>query len=298
MPVSIQSVSRRDFLQMSLALGAALAMPRGVIAASSSPTSDHLALVSDVHVSGGLSGSMAKHLNIAVEQVLALPQRPQQVLVAGDCAYLSGGDADYQEYIRCIQPLVGAGLPMHMTLGNHDHRERFWEALPSEQAEANVALGRQAMVVKGRYANWFLLDSLNKTNHDAGELGPDQLEWLTAQLDAHAEKPALVMLHHDPVRNGQKGSLSDSEQLLDITRPRRHVKALFFGHTHIWDVTQDRSGIHLVNLPATGYTLWMKSFLGWVNCHVYSDCATLQICTLNASATENGQMVPLRWRAA
>jgi len=298
MPVSIEPLSRRDFLQWSLALGAAVVLPGGAVASAPAPVSDHVALISDVHVSGGASGSMAEHLTVAVEQVLALPQRPQQVLVAGDCAYLTGGGADYQEYVRRIQPLVGAGLPLHMTLGNHDHRERFWEALPAEQAQANAALQRQALVVPGRYANWFLLDSLNQTNRDAGTLGPDQCAWLAAQLDARADKPALVMLHHDPVRHGKQGSLSDSEKLLDITRPRRHVKALFFGHTHVWDVAQDLSGLHLVNLPATGYTLWMRSFLGWVDCHVYPDCATLQLCTLNARALENGCSVPLRWRTA
>jgi 3',5'-cyclic-AMP phosphodiesterase len=296
MPVSIQPISRREFLQYSLALGAALALPRGVRAAMPTPICDHIALVSDVHVSGGLSRSMAERLSVAVDQVLA--QRPQQVLVAGDCAYLSGGDGDYQEYIRRIQPLVDAGLPMHMTMGNHDRRDNFWEALPAEQAEANAALQRQSMVVPGRYANWFLLDSLDKTNHDAGELGADQLDWLAAELDARANQPALVMLHHDRVRNGKKGLLTDSEKLLDIPRPRRHVKAIFFGHTHIWDVAQDHSGLHLVNLPATGYTLWGRSFLGWANCRVYSDCATLQICTLDANAKENGQNVPLRWRPA
>jgi 3',5'-cyclic-AMP phosphodiesterase len=300
MPVSVQPVSRRGFLQWSLALGAAVAMPRGVFAAAEpAPLCDDLALLSDVHVSGAfIEGSMGKLLSIAVGQVLAMQQLPQKVLVAGDCAHLTGGGDDYREYVRRIQPLVDARLPLHMTMGNHDHRERFWEALPGELAEANAALGRQSMVLPGKYANWFLLDSLNKTNQDAGELGADQLEWLTAELDARADKPALVMLHHDPIRNGKKGSLKDSDELLAIARPRRHVKALFFGHTHVWDVAQDNSGIHLINLPATGYTLWGRSFLGWVSCRVYRDDATLKIHALRAGDKNNELTTLLKWRAA
>jgi hypothetical protein len=193
---------------------------------------------------------------------------------------------------------MNAGLPMHMTVGNHDDRDRFWNALPREQVDANLKLRRQSSIISTPQANWFLLDSLNKTNASPGELGRDQLEWLAAELDARAYKPAIVMLHHDPVRNGKPGSLLDSEQLLAITRPRRQVKALFFGHTHVWDVAQDQSGIHLINLPATGYTLHMRSFIGWVSCQVFADKAMLRVHTLNPKARENGQIVPLKWRAA
>jgi len=241
---------------------------------------------------------MANRLTTAVKQVLALPQSPQHVLIAGDCAYLTGQDNDYREYVRRIQPLMAAGLPLHMTIGNHDDRDRFWSALPREHSNANSKLRRQSSVITAPQANWFLLDSLNKTNTSPGELGSDQLEWLSAELDARADKPALVMLHHDPVRNGKPGSLADAEQLLSVTRPRRHVKALFFGHTHVWDVAQDPSGIHLINLPATGYTLFFRSFLGWVNCQVYTDGAALNVHTLDPKERENGQVARLKWRAA
>lgn len=297
MPVSVQTASRRDFMRWSLAAGAALALPRSVTAAVPSSAFDQFALLSDVHVSGGFFGSMGKRLSSAVEQVLSLPVRPQQVLVAGDCAYLTGTNRDYQEYVRRIQPLIDAGLPMHMTIGNHDDRDRFWEALPREQADANQKLRRQSSIISTRNANWFLLDSLNKTNTSPGELGRDQLEWLSAELDARPYQPALVMLHHDPVRKGKPGSLSDSEQLLAITRARRQVKAIFFGHTHVWDVAQDYSGIHLVNLPATGYTLHMRSFIGWVSCQVYGAGAVLKVHTLDPKHGENGQLTSLTWRA-
>jgi len=296
MPVS---VSRRDFLQMSLAVGAAAMLPRGVLAAAdAAPAFDHLALLSDVHVSGGLFSGMASRLSVAVNQVLALPQKPEKVLVCGDCAYLTGPTEDYREYVRRIQPLVAAGFPLHMTLGNHDNHDRFWAALPKEQPDAKIAIRRQSMVIKGLHANWFMLDSLNEDDRDIGELGATQLEWLSAELDSHADKPALIMLHHDPVRNGKAGSLKDVDKLFAITRPRRQVKAMFFGHTHIWDVAQDKSGIHLINLPATGYTLWWRSFLGWVDCKVYSDSATLKIHAINPGEKENGLGVALKWRSA
>jgi Icc protein len=299
MPVSIQSVSRRNFLvNCSLALGA-LALPRGLWSALEPEGYDQLALLSDVHVSGSFfNGTMGRRLSSAVKQILSLPQRPQGVLVAGDCAHLRGKRGDYREYLERIQPIVDARLPLHVTLGNHDARDRFWDALPSDLASANAQLRRQSMIVSGRYANWFLLDSLDKTNKSPGELGREQLDWLEAELDARADKPALLMLHHDPIREGKQGALQDAPQLLAITRPRRHVKAIFFGHTHIWRTWQDPSGIHMVNLPATGYTLWMRSFIGWVSCRVYRDSALLKVHALNHREPEDGQVVHLRWRAA
>jgi hypothetical protein len=302
MPVSLHAVSRRDFLQGALAAGLAAVMPRVALAAATlpapTPGPEHIAFLSDVHVSGGFNGTMAGRLTTAVNQVLALPQLPKRVFVAGDCAYLTGKADDYREYARRIKPLIDAGLPLHMTLGNHDHREHFWDVLPRERPDARFAMHRQSMVVPGEHANWFLLDTLNQDDRDSGELGKDQLEWLAAELDARRAKPALILLHHDPLRNGKPASLIDSERLLAIARPRRHVKAMFFGHTHIWSAVQDASGIHLVNLPATGYTLWMKSFLGWVDCRVYPDNAFLEIHTLNPRQAENRQVVRLNWRAA
>ena len=240
---------------------------------------------------------MGQRLTVAVNQVLGLSQPPEKVLVAGDCAHLKGKAGDYREYIRRIQPLVAAGLPLHMTLGNHDNREEFWEALPSEQAEAQSRMRRQSMVVPGRHANWFMLDSLNRTNSGPGELGRDQLAWLAAELDQHADQPAIILLHHNPDRDADPGSLRDSDQLLEITRRRRQVKAMFFGHTHVWKVTQDPSGIHMVNLPATGYTLWMRSFIGWVDCTLQERGATLRMHTIQ-DRKEDGQIVRLPWRAA
>jgi len=269
-------------------------LPRGLLAADVLPTCDHVALLADTHISGGIRGGMAKRLSTVVSQILSLPNRPQRVLIAGDCAHLTGQASDYREYARRIQPLTAVGMPLHTTLGNHDQRERFWNVLPAERRPQ-----RQSMFIEGRNANWLLLDSLNKTNVSAGELGSDQLDWLAAMLDARANKPALVMLHHDPIRDSKKkpdGALTDSDRLLAIVRPRRQVKAIFWGHTHRWSVSRDYSGIHLINLPATGYTLWGRSFLGWASCQIYRDDAILRIHSLDPERKENGLLYPLRWR--
>lgn len=304
MPLSVESVSRRDFLKASMILGAAALLPQNVLAAFPTPSSvkpdiESLALLSDTHVSGGfLFKMMGSRLSRAVQQVLSLPQRPEKVLVAGDCAHLSGRKGDYREYVRRIQPLVDAGMPLHMILGNHDHRERFWNALPHERPQTSIPQPRQAMVIPGRHANWFMLDSLNQSDPGEAELGRDQRTWLAHELDAHPDKPALIMLHHDPIRGGSKPGLNDSAELLAIANQHPHVKAIFFGHTHVWNVVQMRSGLYLVNLPALGYTLHGRSFIGWVECQLSDTGAALKVHALDENEPQHRRIIHLRWRAA
>ena len=104
----------------------------------------------------------------------------------------------------------------------------------------------QVSVVEAKRVNWFLLDSLVKTNSTPGELGKGQLDWLAGALDARPGKPALVMVHHDPKLPLPRipTCLIDTEQLYAVLVPRKQVKALIFGHTHRWHHAR-HEGIHL-----------------------------------------------------
>lgn len=297
MPLSLNVLSRRRFLQGSVGVLASAVWPSWPVFAAEAAKPDRLALLSDVHVSGAGKGNMAAYLQRAVGRVLAAPVTPDAVLVAGDCAHLRGKVDDYRDYLRLVRPLADAGLALHMTLGNHDHRERFWDALPGELTAAGRSLQRQAGMVPGRHADWILLDSLHRTNRGAGELGDDQLQWLAAMLDARGRKPVILMMHHNPQIGGRGGSLRDSDRLLEIVRPRRQVKALFFGHTHIWRTAIDRSGVHLVNLPATGYTLWLRSFVGSVDVAVHPGGAVLDVHPIKAGDAKRAECRRLIWRA-
>ena len=77
------------------------------------------------------------------------------------------------------------------------------------QKGADLTVGR---------ANWFVLDSLDRTNSTPGVLGEAQLRWLESALDAHAGKPALVMVHHNPGGPGNKNGLTETDALMAILR--------------------------------------------------------------------------------
>jgi hypothetical protein len=303
MPIHLPAISRRQFLVRALAGGATLALSPHLLAAARRTDPDSWALLADIHIAADPARlargiNMTDHLQAVSRELLALPQRPAGVIIAGDCAYNSGEAGDYSQMVKLLEPIRAARMPVRLALGNHDHRERFWELLKDER-EARRPLGnRQVALLKTPRANWFILDSLEKTLQTPGLLGHGQLEWLAQALDANRKKPALVLVHHNPGTMANVGGLKDTEALFGVIRPRKQVKAYIFGHTHVWEVTQDPSGIHLINLPPVAYIVREGDPAGWVHATIERKGMRLELRCLDAAHKSHGQVVKLAWRAA
>jgi 3',5'-cyclic AMP phosphodiesterase CpdA len=301
MPFHLPPISRRDFLRRSLAASAGLLTIPALRAADSKADPNHWALFSDTHIAGDATMArfdvnMADHLRAAVAGVRALASAPVGVIVDGDCAFNHGLAEDYTTFSDLLKPLSEAGLPLHLTLGNHDDREVFWGAIKDARPANPPLASRQATIVEAGDANWIILDSLDVTNKTPGILGEEQRAWLAKALDARTDKPALVMVHHNPAKDGNKTGLLDTEELLAILRPRRHVKALLFGHTHTWRLTE-QDGLHLVNLPAVAYPFKKEEVTGWVDCKLRADGMSLEMHAHDTQHPEHGKVSDLTWRA-
>jgi hypothetical protein len=181
---------------------------------------------------------------------------------------------------------------VYLQLGNHDNRQNFWKAIP---ATDQIVENRHVAIVKTPRANFFLLDSLDVVNQASGLCGPAQLHWLAGALDAHADKPAITMVHHQPDTRPDPGGLVDTQALLDILTPRRQVKAHVFGHTHNWKVTA-QDGLHLINLPPVGYVFTKGHPNGWVDLQLEKDRGRLTLHTLDPHHAQAGQQRELTWR--
>jgi hypothetical protein len=151
-------------------------------------------------------------------------------------------------------------------------------------------------IVESPRANWLLLDSLDKTNYTPGLLGEKQLAWLAAALDARADRPALVVMHHNLDRDPQTSGLRDTGRLLEVLAPRRQVKALFYGHTHRWGAEQV-DGIHVVNLPTLVWLFDKQQPRGWVDARLRAEGMTLRLNALDPGHSAHGQTLELAWRA-
>jgi 3',5'-cyclic-AMP phosphodiesterase len=302
MPIHLPAISRRQFLVRSLAGGAALALSPSLLAAAKPSDPNSWALLADTHLAADRGRvahgiNMTAHLTSVSQELLALPKSPAGVFIAGDCAYNSGQKDDYAVLADLLEPIRRGQMPVHLALGNHDNRERFWDALQEQKAASRPLADRQVALVRTARANWFVLDSLEKTLSTPGLLGQEQLDWLAGTLDANPGKPALVLVHHNPGKLGTVSGLKDTEALFAIVRPRKQVKAYIFGHTHVWHVEQDLSGIHLVNLPPVAYVFQPSEPYGWVHAMLERKGMRLELRCIDPAHKAHGQVVKLQWRA-
>jgi 3',5'-cyclic AMP phosphodiesterase CpdA len=285
-------------------------LPRQAWAAERPVDANRWALLADTHIweqrDGSHNGTKpADNLAQALAEILTLDPRPAGVIFAGDTVFLDGHAADYAVFRHLVQPVREAGIPLHIALGNHDHRANFWAAFPESKPLHPLAAEHHVAVVETPHANWFLLDSLEKTHVTPGLLGKPQLKWLAGALDARPDKPAILVAHHDlGIPHGLRdvaallvsSGLRDAPALMEVAAARKQVRAYFYGHTHEWHVDKQRA-VHLVNVPATAWLFDPKQPRGWLDVRFSDRGATLVLHALDKKHPKHAQQVDLTWQA-
>lgn len=301
MPIHLPPLSRRQFLIRSAAFIGSLAVAPHLVA-SDGRDPHHWALMADTHIAADRKKiargiNLASHFQSVCNEILERKESISGVLINGDCAYGRGTPGDYRTFNSLIKPLRNANLPLHCTLGNHDHRDNFLAASIAEKSTAGAVFQKQISIIETPYANWFLLDSLDKTNSTPGLFGDEQRKWLARELDARPRKPAIVVAHHQ-LDTTLPGALMDTNETFEVLRPRKQVAAYICGHRHIWNIKTDASGIHLINLPSAAYVFDPANPIGWVEAHLRKDAIQLQLHCLDRTHKEHGKKIELKWRNA
>lgn len=301
MPIHLPPTSRRLFLRRALLTGVGLALTPQLFAAMRRTDANSWALLADTHIAADPlklknNINMADHLKTAAREIVGLPQRAAGVFVVGDCALSSGEPGEYAQLTGLLDTLRDDGLSIHLALGNHDNRENFWAAIAQNNSPHRPVADKQVALIQSRYVNWFMLDSLEKPAQTPGSLGVEQLKWLAETLDVNRKKPAVVLIHHNPGEDGKIIGLKDTPALMEIIRPRRQVKAWIYGHTHNWKVSQDESGLHLVNLPPVAYIFREGDPSGWIHATAQRDGMKLEMRSIDPANKAHGQIVDLKWR--
>ena len=205
-----------------------------------------VAQVTDTHLehhSGGRLLGMDTDQSLA--HVLALlraaPQLPDLVLATGDLANHGSDPA----YARVREQFDGLGVPWFWLPGNHDDIETMQRVL-----------GRgRAMVRAVGIGNWqiVLLDS-TIPGEVGGCLGEAELELLERLLGAHAERHALVCLHHQPVPIGcawlDEQRVTDGAAFLEVLDRHPQVRAVVWGHVH-QEFSRRHRQLLLMSAPST-----------------------------------------------
>lgn len=305
MPITLPALTRRQLLTQGASAG--LGLIAGQHLAFAEDTKKELWLLfSDTHIAEDRKHierevNMADHLQQAVKEVLRLQEKERAygLFVNGDLALKDGQQGDYAAFVDIMRPLRTAGIDLHLTMGNHDDRQKFWDA--SEELSQNKKLMplKQLDVVTSALVNWVLLDSLQETNHTPGELGESQIGWLDRTLRDLPDKPTIVMVHHNPqfpAGEGAKHSgLLDTEAFIRALDRHPKVKAIIYGHTHTWEVKTKNSGIHYINLPPVAYPFNKERPTGWVTARVDAKGMTLELRSHNITHPEHGQKKRIEW---
>lgn len=293
MPVILDTaISRRAFLAGAAASVAVLGLPQ--LAGAQNKNTLHLAMLSDTHIPGDRQNGHRgfnpwENLKSIVPDVVAAA--PEGVIVNGDAARLQGLPEDYTEFLALLEP-VAQVAPIYIGLGNHDDRANLLAAVPKPDGTLAPVDGRLVTIIEHPIARIIMLDSLHYVNQVHGLLGKAQREWLASYLQEHTDRPVVLCLHH--TLGDSDGDLLDSDRFFALLEPHKHVKAIFYGHSHFW-TRSERQGIQLINLPAVGYNFRDDQPVGWVDALFHPDGVRLTLHACGGNTAEDGKVTEIAW---
>ncbi len=198
-----------------------------------------------------------------VEEINLL--NPDFVLISGDLTFGQLYPFEYSfEYPKCYEILQDFTVPTYLCPGNHDgyiqtfqDGFKFWEdyfgplyysfdyhnthflSINSYDWPAKARIGFSYLVF-----NW------------GGSIRENQLNWIENDLSNHTEaNQTFMMMHHNPLWNTKEDSLFgngyyNQQEILNLIRTK-HVDAVFDGHVHYDNITEDNNTLYVTTTTAS-----------------------------------------------
>jgi Icc protein len=194
-----------------------------------------LALISDLHF--GPQARFDGKLRKLTAQAEALTRafvarmndevKPDLVVNLGDDIEDESPSADRARYAECIGILRGAKAELVHVAGNHDlihlsaaDLRAAWGLPPEGALHASFDRGGFHFIV---------LHTRERKDLDVS-VGQEQLEWLAADLAAHAA-PTIVFMHHSAADQDLRGNRwFEGRPHICLVRERRAIRELFLDH--------------------------------------------------------------------
>jgi Icc protein len=291
-------INRRQLLKTAAAMAGGVTMLGSCRSWQSTPSGDESvrwAFLSDTHVPADPDNNYRgfypyQNLQKAVPQIVE--NRPEGLIITGDLARLEGFPEDYTNAHKLLSPIIKE-IPVCVGLGNHDHRKNFLTAFADSTTGDQNVQGKHAVSIDAGPVRLIVLDSLLYTNKVAGLLGRSQRNWLAEYLEINNTKPAILFFHH-PLSDSD-GDLLDTDRLLDIIKPASTVKAIVFGHSHVYNFSKIED-IHAINLPACGYNFSDDQAVGWVEAQLTSKGGEFLMHAVGGNMAGDGRVTKVQWR--
>jgi 3',5'-cyclic AMP phosphodiesterase CpdA len=291
-------IDRRSFIKTSLAaMGAVVTVgaESSFGSAAGEKSASRWAFLSDTHVPADIENNYRgfypyRNLQKVAAQVTSAS--PDAVAITGDLARLEGKPGDYENLKKLLGP-VAEKAPVFMGLGNHDNRDNFTKVFTKHPGQKQPVRGKHVLVAEKGPTRLIVLDSLLYANKVTGLLGKAQRQWLAKYLKQCDDRATLLCFHHS-IGDGD-GDLLDLERVLDFVIPIRKVKAILYGHSHVYQYSE-LGGIHMINLPAVGYNFSDAQPVGWVEAHLTATVGEFELHALAGSKDKDGTTKRLTWR--
>jgi len=295
---SCKSLDRRSLIKAGLAALCAVLMLSANNSFGSSKSGNEVirwAFLADTHIPADTNDNYRgfypyRNLQKIVSEIVS--DLPDGVLIAGDLARLEGKRDDYLNLKNLLKP-VEQRMPVLMALGNHDNRTNFLTVFAQTPGEKQPVQGKHVVVGNAPPVRMMILDSLLFVNKVPGLLGKTQRQWLENYLKSCDDTPTLLCLHHS-LGDGD-GELLDVPRLFEIIKPVRKVKAIIYGHSHEYKYSE-YAGIHLINLPSTGYNFSDAEPVGWVEARLTAHGGEFILHAVAGNMQVDGKVNKLTWR--
>ncbi|GAA3709736.1 3',5'-cyclic adenosine monophosphate phosphodiesterase CpdA [Zhihengliuella alba] len=221
------------------------------------PRPEHFLLhISDTHLTaedvalGGTIDAEAR-LQLVFADLEASGCRPEALIFTGDLADKGAPEA-YAKLRAIVEPAAESmGASVIWAMGNHDDRAALRQGLLDEEPsfaplDAVHWLGGLRVIV--------LDTSVPGAHH--GEVSPEQLDWLAAELSSSAPEGTILALHHPPVPSVQPLAilveLRGQAALAEVLEGT-DIRAILGGHLH-YSTSATFAGIPVSVASATCYT--------------------------------------------
>lgn len=198
------------------------------------------AIISDVHVPTyafpiGLSleeddlmeMKNQKRLVLFADEILAMETKPDFVINNGDT-----GDAGWKPllklYVKLMQPLVKAGIPVYTVVGNHDHdyagigREdlaEFFDPLGPEM------IGGSGSLYSFEYKGCHIAVMNNRPISGLIRFNPKDIEWLKNDLATVDKDTRILLFIHANMQD------EDTHHIVELLQSFSQP-TIFYGHSH------------------------------------------------------------------